>query len=99
MTKAELVRWLEGPDALRVIQRDIRSLDPMPPADQTAWSLARIADEIRACDDPQAERWAMWAMRDQTRTLVHRTLFAAAADTEPIRPIILEVVRGRVLQD
>lgn len=99
MTKAELVRWLEGPDALRDIQRDIRSLDPMPAPDQTAWSLARIADEIRSCDDPQAEQWAKWAVCDQTRTLVHRTLYAAAPDSESIRPIILAVVRGRVLQD
>lgn len=99
MNKAGLLEWLASPDALQEVRDAVGSLGPLPPHVMAAWSLARIAEQVRACDDPRAGQWASWAMSEPTRTLLQRTLFAFAPDSDPIRPIALELVRARVLQD
>jgi len=97
MTKEELIKWLECSDTIPEVRAVIASLGDIPPGDQAAWSLAWIADQVRACDDPAASAWATWTSSAATRTLLHRTLFAFAPDSDPIRKLTLELVRARVI--
>ena len=99
MTKNELLGWLENPDTLPEVRALIGRLDRMQPQDQAAWSLAWIAEQIRACDHPQADQWASWAVSEHTRRLLHRALFAWSPDAEPVRPVAFQLVRARVIQD
>lgn len=72
MNKLQLLDWLNSQSTLEELRRltdwcrdDQRVRhDRVPPQTQLhQWALARIVEEIRFCEDPQAPLWAEEVMR------------------------------------
>jgi hypothetical protein len=76
MTKGELIAWLGDPatkeDLLRLAhwcQSDQWARNGCVPSQATlhGWVLAKVAEEVRGCEDPCAEEWANKILRTVLR--------------------------------
>ena len=77
----------------------------MARADQGLWALSRIAEELRACDDPARPEWMTWIKSEDTRLHVITALSHFESMTENawifglLRMAYDHVVRARMIQE